>query len=85
MMILNYESKKALKATIGQPLDYQETCTRWGFPAEYRPNGDFMGSNRPSIVEDFHSLIKRRGGVGKRGREFFATVTMLDGLINKVS
>ena len=85
MMILNYASKNAIKESIGQSLDYQETCTRFGFPAEYKSDGHFVGSNRPQIEEDFHSLIKRRGGVGKKGREFFATVTMKEGLIYKVT
>lgn len=91
MMILNYGSKKELKESIGKPLDYQETCTRFGFPAEYRFNGTFLGSNRPQMPgngdvdnEGFHSLLKRRGGPGKKGREFFASVTMEDGLIAKV-
>jgi hypothetical protein len=92
MMILNYSSRKELKENIGKPLDYQETCTRFGFPAEYRSTGSFAGSNRPQMIgegdiddEGFHSLIKRRGGVGKKGREFFATVVMENDLIKEVS
>lgn len=41
------------------------------FGAEYVPNGKMTGANRPHITN--------------KGREFFATVTMKDGLIEKVS
>jgi hypothetical protein len=40
------------------------------FGAEYMSTGTFVGANRPAIT--------------KTGREFFAEVTMLDGLIVKV-
>ena len=40
------------------------------FGAEYRSTGTFVGANRPAIT--------------KVGREFFAEVTMIDGLIAKV-
>jgi hypothetical protein len=68
MMIAMYSSKKDLKASIGQELNYRETSA---FGAEYQPNGTFPVSNRPSITK-----IK--------GREFFAEVTMKNGLIAKV-
>ena len=68
MMILNYASKKDLKSCIGKKLDYTETSM---FGEEFKANGSFSGSNRPSITR-----IK--------GREFFARVTMRDGLIAKV-
>lgn len=41
------------------------------FGAEYKADGDLTGANRPHIT-------------GK-GREFFATVTMEQGIIKKVS
>ena len=69
MMIFNYESKKALKECIGQPLRYTETSL---FGPEYRPNGVLGGSNRPQLRE----------GTGKR--EFFASVVMRDGVIAEV-
>jgi hypothetical protein len=69
MMILNYSSKKELKENIGEPLNYTETSI---FGPEYRPNGTFCGSNRPQIT-------------GNKGREFFAEVTMREGLIEKVT
>ena len=40
------------------------------FGAEYRPTGKLVGANRPHITG--------------QGREFFAEVTMKDGLIAKV-
>lgn len=69
MLILNYASKKDLKACIGEPLRYRETSI---FGPEYNRNGKLYGSNRPSIT-------------GIKGREFFAEVTMRDGLIKAVS
>ena len=70
MIILNYDSKKSLKEKVGQPLRYTETSM---FGNEYEPNGEFCGCTRP--------LDPR--GTGKR--EFFATVTMNNGLIEKVT
>lgn len=69
MLILNYTSKKVLKENIGKPLNYTETSA---FGPEYQTNGTFCGSNRPSIT-------------GIKGKEFFASVTMKDGLIFKVT
>lgn len=68
-MIALYESKAQLKDNIGQPLRYQETSM---FGLEYKANGSFAVCNRPSIT-------------GIKGREFFATVTMKDGTIEKVA
>lgn len=68
MMLALYPSKKDLKASIGQPLKYEETSL---FGAEYKPNGTFCVANRPHLT-----------GLG---REFFAEVTMENGLIKKVS
>tara|TARA_R100000656_G_scaffold55906_2_gene43846 strand:- start:265 stop:474 length:210 start_codon:yes stop_codon:yes gene_type:complete len=68
MMILNYQSKKALKAEIGSPLNYTETSF---YGDEYKRDGQFVGCNRPSITNN-------------GGREFFAQVTMRDGLIKSV-
>ena len=69
MMIALYPSKKVLKENIGQRLKYRETSV---FGPEYKSNGSFCVSNRPSIT-------------GIKGREFFAEVTMKDDLIAKVS
>jgi len=67
MIVLNYASKKDLKASIGKPLKYIETSL---FGPEYQENGTLTGANRPHIT-----------GLG---REFFARVTMHNGLISKV-
>lgn len=69
MLIIFYASKKVLKECIGQALRYRETSL---FGQEYKDNGTFTASNRPGIT-------------GVRGREFFALITMRDGLIEKVS
>jgi len=68
MMILNYSSKKELKNNIGKNLNYTETSF---FGAEYKSNGSFVGSNRPTIT-------------GIKGKEFFSKVTMKNDLISEV-
>lgn len=75
MMIALYPSKKVLKENIGQRLKYRETSM---FGSEYKSNGRFAVSNRPSITG-----IKNADG--SKAREFFAEVTMKDDLIEKVS
>jgi hypothetical protein len=80
MMIFNYASKKQMKEHIGEPLDYTETSM---FGNEYLADGSFIGCNRPYSPE-YPKHAVRTGGAGKRGREFFATVTMKDGLIASV-
>ena len=67
MILLDYDSKKQLKAAIGERLRYQETSM---FGPEYRDNGTLVGARRPHL----------QGG----GREFFAQITLKDGLIAKV-
>ena len=69
MLAIGYETKKALKDSIGKPLRYRETRL---FGEEYTPNGTFVVAHRPQITRS-------------KGREFFATVTMQNGLISKVS
>jgi hypothetical protein len=67
MIVFDYASKKDLKASIGQPLQYIETSM---FGPQYVENGMLTGANRPHIT-------------GK-GREFFANVTMENGIIKSV-
>jgi hypothetical protein len=67
MLVFNYESKKALKENVGNPLRFIETSI---FGPEYRDNGVLTGANRPHITH--------------KGREFFANVTMENGLIKGV-
>ena len=64
-MIFNYSSKKEMREHIGQPLNYTETSF---FGPEYVRDGKLVGSNRPQLTNN-------------KGREFFAEVTMRDGLI----
>ena len=73
MLLTGYASKKELKASIGEPLKYEETSFHYlegGGDPEYRSNGSFVGARRPHLL----------GG----GREFFAQVTMENDLIVKV-
>jgi hypothetical protein len=75
MMILNYKSKKAMKENIGNQLDYTETSF---FGAEYQSNGSFVGCNRPYSPE--YPKFEQR-----KGREFFAKITMENDVIKNVS
>ena len=81
MMILNYFSKKDMKECVGKPLNYTETSI---FGAEYPEsgNGKIVGCNRPTITR----ISKFDPVKGKRimAKEFFAAVTLKDGLIAKV-
>ena len=67
-LIANYPSKKACKASIGQPLLHIETSM---FGAEYVSDGVLYVANRPHITG--------------QGREWFGKVTMVNGLIGKVT
>lgn len=69
-MLSLHPTKADLKASIGKRLRYQETSM---FGEEYRENGSFTVAYRPAI---------RPVAGGKR--EYFARVTMKDGLIAKV-
>jgi hypothetical protein len=46
MMLLNYATKKELKSSIGEPLQYTETSL---FGPEYQSNGTFVGARRPHL------------------------------------
>ncbi len=69
MLLTGYKSKKELTASIGKALQYQETSM---FGEEFKRDGSFAGAHRPLVT-------------GLPGREFFAKVTMANGLIAKVS
>ena len=47
MIIFPYKSKKELKESIGERLNYIETSL---FGNEYISNGEFVGANRPHIT-----------------------------------
>ncbi len=74
MMIFNYKSKKQMKESIGKSLDYTETSM---FGAEYKSDGSFVGCNRPYSPE--YPKFEQR-----KGREFFASVTMENNLIKGI-
>lgn len=69
LLVTGYASKKELKENIGKPLIYMETSL---FGEEYRANGSFVVAHRPYLK------------AYTKGREFFAKVTMENGLIKKV-
>lgn len=63
MLVFNYKSKKELKESIGQPLDYIETSI---FGAEYRADGVLTGANRPHITgigREFFANVTMKGGL----------------------
>ncbi len=66
MMGANYKTKKALKESVGEPLDYIETSA---FGPEYKDNGTFCVVGPDPYTK----------------RNWYATVTMEDGLIKKVT
>jgi hypothetical protein len=68
MLLTGYKSKKELKENIGQTLRYRETSV---FGPEYLADGTFAAAHRPAVT-------------GLPGREFFAKITMKNGLIHKV-
>ncbi len=74
-MLVCYPSKKFLKAEVGNTLRYRETSM---FGEEFKSDGTFAVAYRPAIWP-------YKGPCGTKGREFFASVTMKDGLIAKVT
>jgi hypothetical protein len=69
MLLTGYKSKKELKENVGKALVYQETSM---FGDEWVADGNFAAAHRPAVS-------------GLPGREFFASITMVNGLISKVS
>ena len=68
LLVHGYASKKELRVAIGEPLNFEETSI---FGKEYKRNGSFVVVHRPALS-------------GGKGREFFARITMQDGLIARV-
>lgn len=66
MLIFNYESKKAMKECIGQPLKYTETSM---FGPEFKENGTMVGCNRPHLTgfkrEFFAEVVMVDGKIAK--------------------
>ena len=46
MMLVHYDSKKSLRAAVGEPLNYSETSM---FGPEYRDDGTFTVARRPHL------------------------------------
>ena len=66
MMIVHYDSKKALKAAVGQPLDYTETSM---FGNEYQSDGFFCVARRPHLQgggREFFAQVTMEGGKIKK-------------------
>jgi hypothetical protein len=65
-MLVHYNSKKELKAAIGQPLKYTETSA---FGPEYSPNGEFTVARRPHLQgggrEFFARVSMKEGRIAK--------------------
>lgn len=62
MLIFNYPSKKALKESIGKPLNFIETSM---FGPEYQLNGTLTGANRPHITgqgREFFAQVTMKDG-----------------------
>jgi hypothetical protein len=62
MLIFNYETKKAMKESIGQPLKYTETSM---FGPEFKMDGDLTGCNRPHLTgykREFFALVTVKDG-----------------------
>lgn len=65
-MLVLYDTKKALKAAVGQPLRYRETSL---FGAEYRPDGTLTVAHRPHMTgkgREFFARVTMAGGLIKK-------------------
>lgn len=66
MMIVHYDTKKALKAAIGEPLRYTETSISG---PEYRPDGMLTVAHRPHVTgrgrEYFAQVTMADGRIAK--------------------
>jgi hypothetical protein len=67
-MLVHYQTERELKANFGKPLRYTETFM---FGRQNSDNGVLTVAHRPHLD-------------GGKGREFFARVTIKDGLIARV-
>jgi len=62
-LIAVYKTKKALKESIGKPLDYIETSL---FGRQYDPNGYLTVANRPHITgigHEFFANVQMKDGL----------------------
>jgi hypothetical protein len=66
MLILNYPSKKELKACVGQRLKYIDPAV---IGASYKAEGVVYGSNRPAFTghkREFYARITMAAGLIKK-------------------
>ena len=66
MMIVHYDSKKALKAAVGKTLDYTETSM---FGPEFKSDGKFCVARRPHLQgggREFFAEVTMEGGLIKK-------------------
>ena len=94
MIILRYTSKKELTAKVESAkvengiglsrynLRYSETSM---FGEEVNDNCKVTGSNRPSLTGIMVTKVTKKGIVRKRATEFFASLTIQNGYVIKVS
>jgi predicted transglutaminase-like protease len=95
MWILRYPSKKNLKEIveaakvqngIGLPLDNLKGYNPSIFESETPQNGYIVGSNRPSITRIMITKVNKKGQLTQKlASEFYASLTVKDGFIVKVS
>jgi len=67
-LIAVYKTKKALKESIGKPLDYIETSL---FGRQYDPNGYLTVANRPHITgigREFFANVQMKDGLIEKVR-----------------
>lgn len=60
MMAATYKTKKALKASVGQPLRYAETST---FGEEYKADGRFAVVGPSAYERKWFAEVTMRGGL----------------------
>lgn len=63
MMVALYPTKKELKASVGQPLKYQETSF---FGPEYDPDGTFSMVGPSAYLRRWYATVTMGGGLIRR-------------------
>lgn len=60
MLVAKYPTKKVLKASVGQPLNYEETSL---FGAEYVPDGSFSVVGPSAYQRKWYARITMKDGL----------------------
>ena len=63
MLGANYQTKKALKESVGKPLRYEETSMFW---PEYRPDGKFCVVGPSPYERKWYATVTMEGGLIKK-------------------